>query len=483
MKHSIKPDPEIAALLDDEMKYQKATSREYRRVKIPVGHSWLLRFIPVEVDPVKKLPFLRVAQHWINNKPFLCMRNSSASIGGNLETVCPLCDVAERFVDSSHEEQQALARKAQGNPRYLTYVLVQAMDDGRKTDNSIVEIAPPDLYLPYEFSMPKGSFTEWLSYFRRETGRVKPWGICDWKRGSSIWFTMDNRRRMALTKEDSGPFIETDSPEKFLKITAKILDQIKVPTFTAPARGVLEVEADKLEDALRAFSGSSGRRSPRPAQSDDNDDADTPTPSRTRRAPVAENDDTGVEADDEETASASRRRPSTRDEAFDEEDTPKPRKPLAEEDDDLDYSHPDKPSSASAATRAKPAPTEDEDNSDETQGDDADADGEDDEATPPVKKRELAKAPSRKPRAVTEEDDVADETEDPAPAKRKPVDPSDDEDNAPPVRSRKGPAPIADESEDDDTLGAPDDDDPPTPVKAQGALDAAIRKRTSKLDR
>ena len=79
--------------------------------------------------------------------------------------------------------------------------------------------------------------------------------------------------------------------------------------------------------------------------------------------------------------------------------------------------------------------------------------------------------------------DVADESEDIVPPKRKPVDPADDEDNAPPVR-RKGPAPLPDEdeTEDEQPLGE-DEDDAPTPVKATGSLDAAIRKRTNKLDR
>jgi hypothetical protein len=495
-QHTVKADPALEGILSKEMDYQKKTSFQFNQVKIPKGHSWLLRYLPYPVDPETGMPFLRIARHWVNKKVYNCPRHSSESIGGDIEAPCACCDSADRYANSANETLKKEARMAQGTPRYLAFCLVLARQDERGNQD---DVTGSELWTPYEHWIPKGAFKDWFAMFRKGLKKSK-WSITDWVEGNDIWVTSDRQNRLTWDKEDTAAIVDPDDEAKFKKTTKRVFAAIKLPTFEMPKRSVLEQLGEKVEDMLSEMNTGKGSR----RNNDEEDEEADEKPKRRSRGSLPDDDEDEkpkkrASADDDEEDAAPKRKarpaadededekPKKKKSTYvedsdgdeeDEEADEKPKKkskPAADEDDDLDYSHPDK----DKKKKSKPA---DEDEADEEDEDEDEADED-----PKPKKTKLPPPPGRGG-DVDEDDDVADEKEDAAPAKKTDVEDDDEDEGEKPKKRKSAPADADDDTDDEE------DEDKPPKVGAKGDededddeepsdLDASVRKRVGKLKR
>jgi hypothetical protein len=101
-RDDVKPQALMRYMEDDESEVSPL-SHATRRVKIEENWTWNLRFLPVQMGK-DKMPYVRLARHWRNKAPIFCPQWTPESYGGNREVTCPICATAERLIQSGSEE-------------------------------------------------------------------------------------------------------------------------------------------------------------------------------------------------------------------------------------------------------------------------------------------------------------------------------------------------------------------------------------------
>lgn len=445
-------DPKAVARMQQRMKTDiqqiASQTRGARRIKIEKGKSIVVRFLPAQMGP-DNLWYACIAQHWLNKVPIICPKQTGVDFGGNLETHCPVCEIAEKLNNSEDGEISKFGWRATAQQQFVTYCLLIERDG--------VSVPSTELLLPYEFPLNKTTFTELHAFFQAGLRRSPTLSVLDYQLGNDFSVMKNPKGTVRLDKLDSAPIFEKD--KNYEANITKIEAALKTPHVKLPTEEQLYAFADKLHDAASRIGhgedddddrrASSAPRSRRAAPSDDGEveerparrrvvDSETDAEERpTRRAaprPVSEDD---IEEE----------RPARRAAADDEERTPAPRNPRREAEDDEDE--------APRTTGRRAAPPADE--TDE----------------------EPARRPAGKARQEEAEDDVP--YDDPAPGKKRAAQAeSDDEDpekagdadeadpeaqqprgrlSSPPNRAKAAAAP-----EDEDDNLPPDDKDPVPPA-------------------
>lgn len=446
MREDSNIDPKILAALDEEQEFMASHGRaKTDRVKIPKGSAWLLRFIPTPMGPNGKF-WARIAFHWINKRPYLCVRNTGRDFGGDPEGTCPLCEVSDELNASPKKKIANAGYQARAVPQYLAYCLVFKRDDEPSQGE--------ERWKPFEFWMHQSVFQEFLSFYKKGLVRSEK-SIYDFKVGCDIWANNTNRG-VRLDREDPSPICKPreDDPDRLKRISKKVLAAVKFREPQVPDEETMLELAEKIkENAIRAARsgdddrGGRGRfdeddERPRNRQRGDEEDE------RPRRGGDDEEDERPARrpARDEEDE-LPRRRP-----ARDEEDEPAPRRSSARDEDE----EPPRRRSSEDEDDA-PAPKRqvrdddegdlppqrrraDDDNDEEPEeAEDTNDEGEQDEdpaprrsSTPPPSRAQ--EAPARHGTAQStvdeEEDNAPEEDRDPAPPVNKGLDESEDE--APP---------------------------------------------------
>lgn len=428
--------------LDEERQYMASQGgKKGRRVKIPKGHSWLARWLPVELGKAKTW-YARYGFHWINKFPVLCPVHTSRHFGGDPDCECKLCQVSEELNADRRKFVSTVGYRARAVPQWLTYCLIFEKQDERNSDI----IKGRDRWAPWEFWLYKNPFDDLAMMYDKGKRRDKErQSILDLETGSDIW-VKSKQRGLSFDREDPSPIANMDDPAKFDKIINDIWGQIHLPTFQVPDEDELEEYAEKLRDAAFRPQRDDGDRrgSSRYSEDDDDgddrrsshrDDDDDRRPSSGSRSSRKEDDDEAprrrVDEDDGDDRKPTRRTPSAEDDdgdrrptrrAADEDDRkPAPRvapptrrappaeAPAAEKEedkDDIDYSPSKAP--AAAPTRAvSPPPAR---------------------KTSPPPAAKTAAPPASRP--LDEDDSVPPEDKDPAPAA---ADAPDLPDEAPPA--------------------------------------------------
>lgn len=329
-------DPNLLAMLDEEREFMSSTGRrQTARVKIPKGHSWLMRWLPVQLGPRKSF-FARIAFHWINQRPILCVRNTGVDFGGNPESECLVCETSDKLNNHGSKKVQDIGYKARAVPQWLTYTLVFSKDDG---DSDIQEIKGEERWKPQEYWLHKAVFEDIYSCYKKRPSML------DLEKGCDFWVT-NTKRGAKLDRQDPSPICRL---EKLQAIEEKIFSQIKFQSPGIPEEDAINDVVDKLNELAFSRRGSDDddrgdRRASRsrgddtdrksgdeyyrsesrssPSREEDSDDDSAEDRRETRRSPRADSDD----SEDELTPrSASTRRVTSDEEKSPEESRPKPR--------------------------------------------------------------------------------------------------------------------------------------------------------------
>lgn len=208
-------DPEYLSELDREAEFINSSgSKRYAtrfQLKEP-GESALIRFIPYRFDSRGRW-FARVARHWINNRPYICTKETDEAHGGNQR--CEICDLLAEFNKSKNREVSYAAYRMMAVPQWATQLIVFETYDrrGRATKN-------PDPYLAQEFWLYKEPFSDILTMFKNNL-RKKPnqhLSILDPEFGCDVLVTKA-KRGYRFEREDSAPISKTphETLERILK--------------------------------------------------------------------------------------------------------------------------------------------------------------------------------------------------------------------------------------------------------------------------
>lgn len=255
----------LTRYMEEDEQAISSLSKAARRVKIETNHTWNLRILPVEMGP-DKMPYVRLAQHWRNNKPLTCPRHTSKAWGGDPDYNCPVCDVSERLNESSNDDIRNLGYQARCVLRFRFWCVVFDKEDAR---GKIEEMSLDEILNPYEFDMYKTTwedfkkFQKWATNRRRGNVEPSPWGVMDLETGVNMLAT-HGAKGVRLDRTDPGPIFELNDPEFDAKIK-RIWSRLRKPVITvASERQLLEMAVKFEEDA----EGGGRRRSTRSRDDD-----------------------------------------------------------------------------------------------------------------------------------------------------------------------------------------------------------------------
>lgn len=273
----------LSRYMEEDEQAISTLSKAARRVKIETNHTWNIRFLPVEMGPDKR-PYVRLAQHWRNNKPLTCPRHTPKAWGGDPDFNCPVCDVSERLNESSNDDIRNLGYQARCVLRFRFWCVVFDKEDAR---GKIEEMPLEEILNPYEFDMYKTTWEDFKKYqnwaMNRRRGNAEPseWGIMDLETGVNMLAT-HGAKGTRLDRTDPGPIFDLNDPDFDAKIK-RIWARLRKPVITvASERQLLEMAVKFEEDA----EGGGRRRSTRSR------DDDRGSRGRGRSAGEDEDDDT-----------------------------------------------------------------------------------------------------------------------------------------------------------------------------------------------
>jgi len=479
-------DPKILAKLNKESAFIQSQQRGARQIKIEKGQTIVVRFLPARMGP-SGVWYARVANHWLDRRPLTCPRLTDEDWGGNQDTECPICTLADQLNDDHDEVVSKWGWNLKANPQYMTYCVLLEKN-GR-------QMSMDEIMIPYVFNLNKSVFEE-LHAFYVAGGRKSKDSVLDYHKGNDF-SVMRTQTRTRLDKLDSLPIFDEDASfDSHIKKLEALLKEprIKLPTdqemeafllkAEAASRKIGQGDSDAVRPRRRAADEDEAPRGRRAA--DDDDDAP-----RGRRA-----------ADPEEEAPRGRRAPdpegdpeseAPRRRRDDDDDAPRGRRADAEEeaprrrreDDDEE------------APRRRSAATETSTRSAKTRQDDDDDDGDLGPQRKPKNPPPEAEDPDPEPDAGRDADpEGADEgkpekdpEDDPRPAGRKLTSPAnraraeggksqsvEDEDENLPEEERDS-APPAKEP----VGGKSEGGEPPPPVSRTGKNAEALRSRLTNL--
>jgi hypothetical protein len=417
--NSVNDDDLISALKEEE-KFT-TSNRDRHDVKLEKeGEIWQIRFLPVRFGQ-RKLFFSRIAQHWINKRPYFCAKVTPAESGGEENSQCDLCDVSAELSEHRIKDVATLGYKSGANPQWLTYCLVWSK---KAPGQDMWEPQGDEVWTPYKFWLNKTLFEEVREYYLRykEKRPTLVDSILNPDHGFDFYVKRSNNKLVLQKDDPRSIFPDGFSDAEKLDLMNHIMGQIKMPNYRALSTEEMEAARIKLEDAAHKLElgGSSTSRRGKPQSDSDNTDLPQQRPAASRfgaRSPARQ-----VEAAESEPA-----RPAPR---------PAPAPPR---------SVPSARPAPRSVPPARPAPVQADSDGDDIPFDHDDSGAPEDSPAPaqaptpssrlrqvsrqsPPPARSEPPARSSTTSSVDDDDDVTDETHDPAPA-----DGALPEDDAPPA--------------------------------------------------
>ncbi len=279
---------DLMSAYEKETSLMSSMSPKVKRVKIDEGEAWLLRFLPIEL-PTTGLWYMRRAQHWLSREPLTCPHFTPEEYGGGEHLHCPVCDLYEELNSADHKKVRNLGYSIRPNTNYLTWCVVQEQEDARGNVN-IVEGA--DLLKPYEYALYKDQFTQLVQWARRNArkGGGTALGVIDLETGSDILASRGSKGTI-FDKQEARPIFDLDEDYdakiatiwkavKEPKISIPSEDQIEA--FMAKVREKASYLEEQPEEDTRDRRGGGrydndddnrGRNSRRGAEDDDRSDS------------------------------------------------------------------------------------------------------------------------------------------------------------------------------------------------------------------
>lgn len=247
--------PEILEGLDYEQQYMQNSARSTARRRVELknrGDAWLLRFLPAKVGPGQRY-YARIATHWLNRKPSQCPRHTEPDFGGDPNAYCPVCELSDDLNADRNEKVSKFGWDIRAGAQWHTYCavfekLAAGQDSVPQPINEILQ--------PYEFNHYKTTWEEFMSFLRQGARRT-PWSILDLEQGNDFWVTKTGKG-LRLDKQDSGPIFDLNDPN-YQSWVDKLMKNIKEPNAKMPNAQQMEDFADKArEEAAKISRGGSG---------------------------------------------------------------------------------------------------------------------------------------------------------------------------------------------------------------------------------
>lgn len=414
-------DDDLISALKEEEKFT-TSNRDRHDVKLEKeGEIWQIRFLPVRFGQ-RKLFFSRIAQHWINKRPYFCAKVTPVESGGEENAQCDLCDVSAELSDHRIKDVATLGYKSGANPQWLTYCLVWSK---KAPGQDMWEPQGDEVWTPYKFWLNKTLFEEVREYYLRykEKRPTLVDSILNPDHGFDFYVKRSNNKLVLQKDDPRSIFPDGFSDAEKLDLMNHIMGQIKMPNYRALSTEEMEAARIKLEDAAHKLElGGSSTRRGKPQADSDNTDLPQQRPAASRFGARSQAPTRQVEAAESEPARPAPRPASTPSRSVPSaRPAPRPAPPArpapvqADSDgDDIPFDHDD-----SGAPEDSPAPAQAPTPSSRLRQVSR-------QSPPPARSEPPARSSTTS--SVDDDDDVTDETHDPAPA-----DGALPEDDAPPA--------------------------------------------------
>lgn len=221
---------ELATALDLESERKYASqSTKTARVKIERGHAWLIRILPFPQGPGKEV-FARLAQHWIGGRSVMCKANTSPNFGGDPSYDCPICSTAAECKNEARDDDERDEfYEVEARIQYRCYCLVFRKEDDR---GRLDEMQGDEIFIPYEFNLPKTSFAALAQKIERSKTRngASPLGLLDLETGSDLWAIRDKKNSLTFDLDEGGPGPIFTLDDAFDDKIARVWKHLKQPT-------------------------------------------------------------------------------------------------------------------------------------------------------------------------------------------------------------------------------------------------------------
>jgi len=213
-------DPEYLAELEKETEFLNSKGRRGNdriALKEP-GDSALVRLVPYQFDD-KGRWYARVARHWINQRPYICTRDTDVAHGGDPDGRCEICDTVDKLNRDRDKRVSQLAYKMTSVPQYLTMaVLIETMSAGGQR----VGYKGNDLKKAKELWLYKEAFQDVMTIFKTFLRRTdSKLSILDPVAGCDLMMSK-SRRGLRFDREDPLPLApKSANPEEFIESVLK----------------------------------------------------------------------------------------------------------------------------------------------------------------------------------------------------------------------------------------------------------------------
>lgn len=268
-------DDDLMSALKEEGKIATG-NRDKHDVKLEKeGEIWHIRFLPARFGP-RGLFFSRIAQHWINKRPYYCEKATSPDSGGDENAQCDLCDVSSELSEHRVKDVATLGFKSGASPQWLTFCLVWSK---KVPGMDLWEPEGDEVWTPHKFWLNKTLFEEVREYYvrhREKRPNIKD-SILSPEHGFDFYVKKSNNKLVLQRDDPRSIFAEGASDAEKADLMQFIMDQIKAPNYRPLSPEEMEAARIKLEDAARKLElggASTARRGP--ARSSDGDDVDIP---------------------------------------------------------------------------------------------------------------------------------------------------------------------------------------------------------------
>lgn len=223
-------DPNLLADLDEEQRFADSIKRRnyMPKVKIERGHSWLIRFLPVQIGKNKSW-IGRMAQHWVNQRAQVCKKYTSIHLGGDPNYDCPICKLADNGANHQNKNIKERAQRVMANPFWFGVVLVWAKDTGKGRPTSI---KPPECWVAHDCALYKSQFEQLRAIAARDAEKGTE-GIVDLRTGRDIWIQRTGKG-YKLEADEKSCIAREEKGEDLQQVVDKVWESVIVPDVTLP---------------------------------------------------------------------------------------------------------------------------------------------------------------------------------------------------------------------------------------------------------
>ncbi len=209
-----------------------------RHVKLEIGHSLIVRFLPARIGPDGRW-FACIAGHRLNGVPIVCPKLTGDDFGGDKDADCPVCLMAEELSEARDTDTSSFGRKMMANPQYLTYCILREKDGVKLPMDAVVNAR--------EFLLEERTWAQ-LYGFCVASARKAPDSVLDYRKGNDFSI-IRSRNGTRLDKLDSQPIFDEDD-KNFTVYIKKLEAGMKNPKIQMPTIAELEAFTDKVQEEV-----------------------------------------------------------------------------------------------------------------------------------------------------------------------------------------------------------------------------------------